>query len=212
MIAFIVAASLVESRAMRLESMGLRYPGTIVEVQQSRGFGSGSLVVEFQERGVRRRASITLNDSSPAYEVDSPTVVLVDRNDPKHLSIEGETNQSNPTVIPMIALLIAGLFGTTGGIGGLLRASRQASILHGSAWVLRHGSFAPSQFFPRIALYDGGRTTSLALCMVFNTTPAKAGIVGATQFFVAGDPSGYCVVRVPYSDRMLSARPPRLGH
>lgn len=207
LIALAVAANIVFARASDLERTGIRYPGRIVEVQQRRGFGSGSLVVAFQpDAGTRRRVTITLDDSSPAYEVGADTIVFVDRHDPTHLSIPGETNQSNLTVTPMVAVFVAGMIASVGGIGGLLRARRQASVVQRCGWLLRHGSFVRSSF-PKVLLTDGGGAVQLALCASFKTTTQNAGLVGATQFMVAGDPTGYCLIRVPYSDRMLSARP-----
>jgi Protein of unknown function (DUF3592) len=105
LIGFAVAANLVEGRASDLELTGARFPGTIVEVHQPRGIGSGSLLVEFQpDTGAKRRATIRLNDGSPPYEAGGATAVIVDPNDPNHLSIPGETNQSSLTVLPMVAL------------------------------------------------------------------------------------------------------------
>jgi hypothetical protein len=208
LIAFIVATNLVYGRASDLERTGVRYPGTIVEVDQARGTGSGSLIVEFQaDMGVKRWATIRLNDGSPHYGAGEPTVVIVDPNDPDHLSIPGETNQSRISVLPMIALLVAGGLLTIAGIGGLLRARRQASMLRRSGWSLRHGSFRQA-YFPSVQLTSDGHTVRLTICSVFRDTPQKAGFVEAKQFMLAGDPDGYCLIRVPDFDWILSARPP----
>jgi hypothetical protein len=129
LITFMVSAIAVSRRAELLEGSGIRYPGTVVTVDQKHLGGGGSLEVLFRTASGERRASITLNDSSPRYRLGQPTVVIVDPVDDDHLSIPGETNQSMTTVVPMIVALVGGFVVFVAGIAGSIRAHRRVRLM-----------------------------------------------------------------------------------
>jgi hypothetical protein len=125
LIGFLISAIAVTRRAEILEGSGMRYSGTVVSVNQKHYGGGGSLEVLFRTPTGERRASITLNDSSPRYRVGQPTDVIVDRADEDHLSIPEETNQSMTTVVPMIVALVGGFVLLVAGVAGLIQTRRR---------------------------------------------------------------------------------------
>ena len=210
-VGFVIAASHVEGRADELERTGARVPGEVTSV---RGQGEGgSIVVEFTWQDRSRRETVHLGADSRRYQVGERLTVLVDPDDPQHVSVPGETNQSSWTVTPMIVALIgsAGMF-TTGG-WALARARRQRRLLRRAAWrrvpcrYVEIGCGYSVRGLVRLGEADD-LAPILTLASMLRWRLAKSGLRGATAVEVAGDPTGYVVLRAPDRGPLLSARPP----
>lgn len=206
----LIGIVIVENRAARLELTGERVQGLAVAV------GSDSLVVAFPYHGEERTADIQLNDSSPAYIINQPVTVIVDYSDPEHLTIRGETNQSERTVFPMIVALVAGPFALLTGVWMLLRARRQAHVLRSGPWIrVRMRYHADMRKRPFVLIQDGVRDGSILLVANMSRWRlARARLPQASSVEVVRSPDrpGYVVMRSGSdSDILISARTPRSG-
>ena len=206
----LIGIVIVESRAAQLELTGERFQGRVVSV------GSDSLVVAFTYHGTERTAGIQLNDSSPTYTLNQPVTVIVDYADPEHLTIRGETNQSQGTVLPMIWAFVAGLFAVLMGVWMLFRARRQAHVLRSGPWRrVRMRYYAELRKRPFFLIETGTRGGSiLLLATMTRWRLARAHLPEASSVDLVESPDhpGYVVMRsASHPDILISARVPRGG-
>jgi hypothetical protein len=210
---FTVAASVVADRSEELERAGARVPGTVVATH---GQGErGSVEVTFSWNDELRRERVHLDAESRRYQVGERVTVLVDRDDPDHFSLSGETNQSPVTVWPMILLFVGASLALCIGIGALVRSARQRTILQAFSW----RSLAAS--YVEIPGYRGSvrallllkpaqlpEGVILTLAETARWRLSQTGLRQADTVQVAGPLPGYVVVRALGRVALVSARPP----
>lgn len=211
LLAVAIGAVVVDDRETRLERDGARVPGVVAEVGKL-GEG-GRIVVAFEWDGRSRRTSIRLDAESPAYTKGQQTTVLVDRQDPDHVSIPGETNQSALTVWPMITALVLGCTLLVGGPWCLARARRQRRLLRRTSWrrlPCRYREIPSGRSIRSLLIVDeaDGSRSLLTLASAGRWRLRPSGLRETHEVDVAGDSSRYVVVRVPGRDLVLSARRP----
>ncbi|HEX3426728.1 MAG TPA: DUF3592 domain-containing protein [Acidimicrobiales bacterium] len=132
LVGFVLAVSAVDNRAQDLEASGARVSGSVIS---TRGAGEhGVMRVSYVWLGVTRVGTVHLDASSSVYQVGEPVTVLVDARDLSHMTVEGETNQSPKTVLPMIVLLLVGAMAALVGGCGVGRARRQRRVLRKHSW------------------------------------------------------------------------------
>lgn len=215
--AFTIAAAVVADRSEELERSGARVPGTVVATHGQRE--RGSVEVTFSWNDELRRERVRLDAESRRYEVGEPVTVFVDRNDPDHFSLPGETNQSPVTVWPMIFLFVGAFFALSIGIGALVRSARQRTILQNFSW-----NSLPARYV-EIPGYRGSVRALLLLKPAELTGGVLLTLVGmarwrlsmtglrqADAIQVAGPLPGYVVVRAVGGSPLVSARPPLWRH
>ena len=206
LIGFMVAASVVEGRADKLDRTGAHVPGVITDVQ---GQGErGAVVVSFVWQGAGRSTRVHLNASSPRYRTGQDVDVVVDRADPDHVSLPGETNQSPATTYPMIFALVGGAVLLGAATASLFRARRQRRLLQRSTWRRTPVTYDEirTRAGARPVLQIDSGTVRLSTVPVWRLK--KSGLRDATEVEVAGDVDRHAVVRVA-GGRLLSVRPPR---
>lgn len=209
LVGFVVAASVVENRAEQLEEVGQRVDGTVVEVNPALR-SAGNIHIEFVYRNQRRRSVVHLNDSSPRYELGQPVTVLVDPMDEQRVTVPGETNQSQVTVVPMVFALVGGMAATIVGGSMVVRARRQRRVLRAHPWRLQAAQFRFRQdngSGTAAVRLEGERPVLIAPSLRHRIE--RSGLATTSPVEVAGDPLDYVVLRPPCSDALFSGRPPR---
>lgn len=211
LVVFTVAAIVVENRAEDLEAHGERIPGTVVNIIQGDG---GAIEVSFVWRGDGRRERIHLDAESPLYRPGQAIVVLVDPDDPDHVSVPGETNQSPLTVWPMSFALAGSVLALITGIWGLVRSARQRAMLSTFSWRPLDGRHVVIPGFRgsiRAVVLLRPKDAPEGHVLTFVSMPrwrvGRLGFPTAGEFDVAGPVPGYVVIRAPASGALVSARP-----
>ncbi len=206
-VSFVLAASAVEGEAEELERSGLRVDGVVS------AFSPERVDVEFVFASERRRERVQLDDSSPSYEEGQGVVVLVDRDDPDRITIEGEVNQSEWTVWPMIFAFIVGVLGMIGAPWSLLRIRRQRKLLSSHSWRRVSARYleVPSGNTIRglVRITENGAEHVVTLVTYARwSLRRRFGLRGADELDIVGELPGYVVIRAVGSPRVASARPP----
>jgi hypothetical protein len=112
-----------------------RAPGTVVDVSHSGGpsnRGSDSIAVDFSYRGVFRHSRIHVVRKEE-WEVGQQVTVLVDPDDPGHVTVPGESNHHPVTEfllfgVPALIAVVALLVGFR--LFAQIRASRRSTPLY----------------------------------------------------------------------------------
>ncbi len=205
-VSFVVAANAVEGRAEEMERSGLRVDGVVSAQTPER------VDVEFVVAGERRRERVRLDDSSPSYEEGQGVVVLIDRDNPDRVTVQGEVNQSEWTVWPMIFAFLIGIFGMIGAPWSMLRIRRQRKLLSSHSWrrASAHYLEVPSGNTIRglVRITEHGAEHVVTLVSYARWSLGRFGLRGADELEVVGDLPGYVVIRAIGSTRVASARPP----
>ena len=209
-----IAATIVEDRAAALERMGNRVQGEILATTPaSAHFGSGSIEVLFTYQGDRHTTVVHLTDSSPSYKTGQTVTVLVDPTNSQHISVTGETNQSQLTVLPMVFALAFGGMGLVIGVAALARAQRQQKRLRGGPWrqvtVRCHQVRATGSARTVLLIEEGGDEHVLALTNMITGRLARTQLPTTRNADVVGDTSRYVVIRAQGCNALSSARRPR---
>lgn len=211
LVGFVVAASWVAGAAEELEETGARVPGTVVE---RRGSGEdGSIVVEFSWEEELRTEVVQLDAESPRYQRHQPVTVLVDRDNPGRVSVLGEWNQSELTVLPMVLALVGGVGMLITGVWGLVRARRQRRLLERTGWrrvACCYAEINSGRSVRALVVLDeaDGSKPVLTLASVGRWRLGKSGFRQATAVDVAGSSNDYVVLRAPDEGPLMTARPP----
>lgn len=213
LVVFTVAATVVADREEHLESNGEQVPGTVVNV---RGQGErGAIDVSFVWRGNPRRERIHLDAESPLYRTGQAVVVLVDPDDPKHVSVPGETNQSPLTVWPMIFALVGSVLALITGMWGLVRSARQRNVLSTFSWrpvpgrhVVIPGFRGSIRAVVLLRPKEAPEGYVLTFVSMLRWRVGRLGFPAGGEFDVAGPVPGYVVIRSRASGALVSARPP----
>lgn len=205
-LSFVFAAGAVEGEAEELEGSGLRVDGVVSAYSPER------VDVEFIFAGESRRERVQLDDSSPSYEEGQGVVVLVDRDDPDRMTIEGEVNQSDWTVWPMIFAFLVGVFGMISAPWSMLRIRRQRKLLSSHSWRRVSARYleVPSGNTIRGLLHitENGAEHVVTLVTYARWSLRRFGLRGADGLEIVGELPGYVVIRAIGSTRVASARPP----
>lgn len=212
-VGFVVLANRLETDSEQLERTGVRVPGRVVDVDP--GFRNpGSIDVAFAVAGEQRAARIALDSSTHDYVVGQPVVVVIDREDPDHLSIVGESNDPPGVVLMMAMALVAGGFAVGIGATSLARVARQWRLLAAEPWrrVPARVRDVPvgRGAVRRVILIDEGRQLRIfTVAGTRRTRLARAGIQDRQDLELVGRLDGHIVVRAVRGVVVLSASRPR---
>jgi hypothetical protein len=207
---FVTAASIVENRSKDLQRTGLRVLGTVIATH---GAGeNGSVRVAFTSAGQARVTAVHLDASNPRYHGGEHVTVIIDRNDPHHVTLPGETNQSLWTTQLMIYALVVGVFGAVMGSTMLARHHRQLLVLLANPWqpvrvrtqLLRRGLLGS---YRRIEIeVSPGAWQRIRFAAVTRWRLSASQLYRAQDAEVAGDVGGYAVIRKPDSTVLLTIK------
>lgn len=211
--AFLVAVTNLYDDADELEQTGTRVPGTVENV---RGHGErGSVSVAFEYDGVARRETINLDAESHDYELGHPVTVIIDPDDPQHVTLPGETNQSEWGVFVFAILLVAGVGMILIGIGSIVRSNHQRVVLSTFPWrslPVRYAEIPGPRGSVRSILLvlppDLVQGVVLTLAGTTRWRLPRAAMAASPVCDIAGPLPGYVVLRTPGNPALYSARPP----
>jgi hypothetical protein len=210
---FIVSTTLIgiiDRPLEELEATGDQVPGVVIE----RRIGlrnAGSVEVEFSYKGAARRGTVQLNDASPGYDAGDDVTVLVDPEDQRNFTIEGEKNEPKPFVYLIIVVLLGSGFFLVTGVVSIWRSGRQRRRLRRSPWqrVAARSQIRAAAGWRRLLLnleLSDGRTEVVGL--VYSLRWAQEETASAGELDVVGGELGYWVVRQSGHTRLISARRP----
>lgn len=161
-VAFVWLASWLGERAEQFAATAERTTGIVeTDVGFWRDFHDAIEVV-YEVDGVPRRATVYLNDSSPAYDDDDEVTVLYDAADPARATIDGEENDPPTLVWPMIVALIGGVVGLGTGAVWMVRYRRWRRAARSTAWRPTH-----------IGRYTKEARTPIHLAVVESSPPLR---------------------------------------
>jgi hypothetical protein len=185
-------------------------------VESVRGRGErGSVRVSFEYEGAARRETINLDAESRRYEVGQPVTVIVDPDDPAHVTLPGETDQSEWGVVAFVVLLVGGAGTVLTAVWSLVRSNRQRAVLLRFPWrtlPVRFAQISGPRGAVRAVLLvvtpDRAEGVVLTLASTTRWRLPQAAETASLECHIAGPLPGYAVIRTPQSSKLLSARPP----
>lgn len=193
-----------------LQESGARTPGVVTGVDRGR---DDSVEVEFDRDG-HRDGRIYVAEAS-SYEIGDRVTVLVDRDDPGRVSLQGEDNYPPWGVGLTIGATTVGVTALVTGAGARLRAARQQRVLSRGPWrrltiTYREIPARQGTVRPLLLARDDAHPAGVVLTVVSlnQWRLGKLGLRGATVADVAGPLPGYVVIRAPGHDGLVSARAP----
>ena len=208
LVIFGVAASPVHNDYDRLERSGLHVTGQVTAAGHGR-----SIAVVWDDAGRARTLHVRLDSSSPTYRIGQVVVVLVDPHDVSRATIKGEKNLRPLNTLGFVALVAGGMLIFTG-VYALARGRRQRRLLSTQLWRRVPVAYGRMPVAGRMvgggepALYLRNDDQVLKLAATSRWRLRRSGLPSAEEVDIAGDVSGYVVVRAAGSEVLMSARPP----
>jgi hypothetical protein len=132
-LAFTVAA-LAERRANQLQSRGVETTGIVTEFHPRGRVGPNAVTVSYRVGDQEFSARVNLSDSSRAYQLGDPVVILVDPENLGHATIFGETNETAVEYTTFSIGFVVGVMSIIPGTGMLVSARRLRRILGSGPW------------------------------------------------------------------------------
>ena len=212
LVAFTVVVNVRDDRAAKLQHSGIRIPGVVTATC---GCGDGGTVTaQYPFEHSVRSTKVRLGDGSPRYHLAERVVVLVDPDDPSHVTLRGEPNESPTTTLLLVALFAMSAAGLVIGASGLVHVRRQRKLLAAANWnpVDVRWTAAPNRYrSARLAVASADGNWYFARLGTSSSWRLQSdGVRGAATVEVARDPSagpsGRVVLRVPGRDTLVPAR------